>query len=661
MNGGTMTGNNTRYWPENGTDAVEVMNRNYSFLIDSDILSTKGFSSFYGKWTRNDSYGKKSIYVQCIKENDGFVSNVSRLRFIEPIQCSDYLEFAGVLKKKGRNWIYITKSGREAEKIRDAVRNENIYIRLYSLDDNGYIQGYYPPRYTKGIDYKKEKKSPIDAFEISTKITSIYRINYTGFNVPSTGDTVFRSNNEPIHLGEEFLSNPQSITYQTHTNGYQAKIYQKSWLKNSYFRDKVKKMLEHPIKMDGICWPVDMLYNSNREFVGILVPKAEGYQLKQDVMSQVGLEQHFPNWDRYSLTHVTRIILEKISYLQERNVFFGLINASSIFVKDVDHVYLTEMDMLQIEGFPILSYEKVMLAPELQDAEHELRLYTKQQDNYEIAMLTFMLLMPGKFPYNKGKNKSISDSIKKMSFAFHYGGNNRSEYGSQEFFGSWRFVWSHLGNDLKKAFYETFQNGQALSKPENRRDAKFWYGKVRNLEEELKNPYDGESLKMFPRTFKRYSGTKTIRCRKCGIDHPVFYFKYPESQICNSCIGKISDTYFVCKSCKIEYYYDYSTLFKYKKLVETKGFKMPTHCPYCRSDKDSCKECHRIVPTYRLNEMGICPDCAKMRSQKIVGSYTCKGCKKIISITQGEMDFYNSKGWEPPTWCKVCRSKRKNS
>ena len=648
------------FWPGNGTDAVEIMNQNFALLIDVDILSTKGFASFYGKWTRNDSYGKKKIYVQCMNENNNNIQNISRLRFIEPIQSTDYIGFAKNLKQKGKNWIYFTKPGREAEEVREASRNENIYIRLYCLDDKGYIQGYYSSKNTKGTDNKKGKNIQIDAFEISTNITPFYQVNYSDSKIPTTGDIVFDSNNEPIRLGQEFISNPQSITYQTNTNAYQAKIYQKSWLKVSYFKDKVKKMLEHPVKMDGICWPVDMLYNSNKEFVGILVPKAEGYQLKQDVMSQVGLEQHFPNWDRRSLTHVTRIILEKISYLQERNVIFGLINANTIFVKDIDHIYLTEMDMLQIEGFPILSYEKVMQAPELQDSRHELRLYTKQQDNYEIAMLTFMLLMPGKFPYNKGKNKSISDSIKRMSFAFHYGGNNRGEHGSREYFGSWRFVWSHLGNDLKKAFYETFQYGQAYSKPENRRDAKFWYGKVRNLEEELKNPYDNESLKMFPRTFKRYSGTKTITCRKCGIDHPLFYYRYPERQICNSCIGKISDTFFVCKNCQVEYYYDYSTLFKYEKLVETKGFKMPTHCPYCRSDKDSCKECNRIVPTYRLNEMGMCPDCAKKRSQKIVGRYTCLGCRRVINITQGEMDFYEKKGWNTPTRCKDCRSKRKN-
>ena len=139
------------------------------------------------------------------------------------------------------------------------------------------------------------------------------------------------------------------------------------------------------------------------------------------------------------------------------------------------------MDTYQIEGYPILSYERVMQAPELQDTSEGMRLYTKQQDNYEIALLVFMLLMPGKFPYNKGNNKSISESVKNMSFAFRYGKRNE-EHGAKEYFGLWRFAWSHLGYELKQAFYYTFQNGQAFSTPERRRDARFWQKKVEELE-----------------------------------------------------------------------------------------------------------------------------------------------------------------------------------
>jgi hypothetical protein len=342
-------------------------------------------------------------------------------------------------------------------------------------------------------------------------------------------------------------------------------------------------------------------------------------------------------------------------YLQNRNVLFGLINPGAIFVKDENHVYFAEMDTYQIGGFPILSYERVMQAPELQDCDGGLRLYTKQQDNYEIALLVFMILMPGKFPYNKGKYKNISESIKKMSFAFKYG-KQGEEHGAREYYGLWRFVWSHLGNELKQAFYNTFQHDQMYSTPEKRRDAQFWKNKVSRLEAELNNPYDKESLKIFPRTFKRFSGMKTIKCKTCGIEHPIFYYRYPDRQICNSCLGKPSDTHFVCRSCGKSFYYDFGTLFKYEKLVETKNFSMPTHCPYCRSDKMKCMSCGKMVPTYKIGDNGMCFDCNKINRERIAERYYCK-CGNLIELTQGQVDHYMKQYGNLPKRCEICRKK----
>ena len=82
------------------------------------------------------------------------------------------------------------------------------------------------------------------------------------------------------------------------------------------FEDKVRKMLDKKLQCEGVCWPVDLLRNAEGGFVGVLVPAAEGYQLKQQLMSQQGLEEHFPNWNRRQLTHLVKVILEKIVFLR---------------------------------------------------------------------------------------------------------------------------------------------------------------------------------------------------------------------------------------------------------------------------------------------------------------------------------------------------------
>lgn len=645
-------------WPKAGSSAADILNTYNNVLLDASLMDNIAFQRFYSEWVMN-SYGSgKCIYIQTLIGDGVMIPN--GWNGIKALQAREFQEYPSMLKQIGSNWIFLTKSESRAEIMRKSVLYSGIYLRVYGLDGEGKVEDYKPAASAVRPKVSPRKEEITNAFELTDTISPMKRVIFRSSHVPVENSVVYDSDNHEILLGNEFSSNPQSITYQTNRPGTQAKIYEKEWLQFSYFRDKAERMVENPLEMEGICWPTDVLHNANGEFVGILVPKAEGLQLKQNLMSQAGLETNFPNWNRKNLTHMVRTILEKIVYLQKRNVIFGLLNSATIFVKDENHVYFTDLDTYQIEGYPILACERVMQAPELQDSVKGLQLYIKQQDNYEIALLTFMTLMPGKFPYNKGKYKNISDSIREMQFAFRYGEKQGNEHGAHEFFGLWRFVWSHLGNDLKKAFYFTFQKGQRFSLPEKRKYATYWLGLVRNLEEELENPYDKESLRMFPRTFKRYSGTRTIRCSKCGIEHPTFYYRYPERKICNSCMGQPSDQSFVCRSCGKTYYYDFSTLFKYEDLVRKKEFKMPTHCPYCRSDKEKCKgPCGKMVPTYRLNKDGMCPDCAEAARKQIVKSYKCKGCSNMIELSRGQVEYFEKKALNLPVWCDDCKNKRR--
>lgn len=650
--------NRSNIWPYTGATAADLIRNGYRILISSDLLETQGFRNFHKEWIRNSPQSvERLLFVSSLDFEDADITlTYEAMKILRYTECNDYVSFFRNVKKMG-TWLYLTADERKVESIIAASREAGAFLRVYLLDGEGKIK-YCRVSTLKDSNASINAMNSADVYDMPAEIFPVKKVIRRTNRAPMKGDVVFDSNNRSVRLGDEFISNPQSITYHTDLIGVQAKIYQAPWLSISYFEDKARRMLKNPIHCDGICWPIDLLHNVEGEFVGIIVPAAEGYQLKQQVMSQQGLAEHFPEWNRRNLAHLTGVILEKIVFLQERNILFGLVNPGAIFVKDEDHVYFAEMDTYQIEGYPILSHERVMQAPELQNIGGGMRLYTKEQDNYGIALLVFMLLMPGKFPYNKGNNMDITESIRNMAFAFRYG-RQGEEHGAKEYFGSWRFAWSHLGNELKQAFYYTFQGGQPYSNPKKRKDANFWLGKVNSLEKELVNPYDKESLQIFPRTFKRYSGTRTIRCEKCGIDHPDFYYRYPERRICNSCLGQPSKTHFVCKSCNKSFYYDFGTLFKYERLVETKSFSMPTHCPYCRSDKRKCVACGHIVPAYRLNDDGMCFDCSKAARDRISKRYYCN-CGNQITLTQGQVEFYMKKFGRLPQRCDQCRASRRN-
>ena len=638
-------------WPQFGAKADELIGMDYNVLITQELLSQDGFKEFFSQWknivtTNNDI----RIYTPYMVIDDASILFLSdKLFVLKQKENCNYLNLIERIKERGK-WLILTSEKYKAQNFIDASKKIGALVRVYGIGNDGKIIN------VKSLFSNKSNVND-NAFKMTDKVFPI--VIYEKFNTscPKIGDTVYTSKGKPITLIEEFISNAQSITYQTNIQGIQAKIYQTTWLSISYFYDKVKLMLSKNIKYEGICWPIDIIADAQGNFLGYITYAAEGYQLKQDIMSQQGLESNFPNWNRRNLTHLTTMILDKIVYLQEHNILFGLVNPATIFVKDENHIYFTEMDSYQIEGFSILSNEQMMKAPELQtscDCD-KLYLYTQKQDYYEIALLVFMILMPGKFPYIKGNNKNISDSIKQMHFAFRYK-KDGEEHGAREYFGIWRFAWSHLGNDLKFSFYNTFQKGGLFSSPDKRKDAKYWRYKIESLEKELERPYDIESLRLFPRTFKRYTGSELIKCDKCGVEHPKFYFRYSNKKICNSCLGKPTDISFKCKTCGKEFFYDYATLLKYENLVETKNLSMPTHCPYCRSDKRLCVCCQKKFPVYRLNEKNQCIDCAKIERNKVVKRYYGK-CNHIIELTQGEFDFYMRKFGNLPQKCEQCRKK----
>jgi RNase P subunit RPR2 len=49
----------------------------------------------------------------------------------------------------------------------------------------------------------------------------------------------------------------------------------------------------------------------------------------------------------------------------------------------------------------------------------------------------------------------------------------------------------------------------------------------------------------------------------------------------------------------------------------------------------------------------------EVERNKVYKTEICKDCGKFFKITNGEKEFYDSKGWVLPIRCKDCRRKRK--
>jgi hypothetical protein len=120
--------------------------------------------------------------------------------------------------------------------------------------------------------------------------------------------------------------------------------------------------------------------------------------------------------------------------------------------KDENTIYLVDSDSYQIEKFPCPVGTVNFTAPEIQGVDFRTFLRRPEHELFAVAILLFMILMPGKTPYSHQGGESGYLNIKEMHFPYPLGENHSD--GAP--LGPWRFCWSHLTFGIKEAFHRSF-------------------------------------------------------------------------------------------------------------------------------------------------------------------------------------------------------------
>ncbi len=533
-----------------------------------------------------------------------------------------------------------------------AAKRLQTFLQLYSINENGQFVTVQAVRNSR---HEKNRTNNFAAFQLRTAPEIINVVPIHVSREYTTDDKLYNEKKEIIILGKQQLLNPNAVTYSTNITGISAKIYKPDKL-NTFLEEKAKRMLSKNVKYTGLCWPVDILRDGSGEFVGVLVPEAKGEPLHIAIFKRAKLQLYFPNWNKRDLCELTLTILRVIQYLHKMNILMGCINPAAIRIAEKNEVYFVDTDNYQIEGFPALVYNTTFTPPEF--LGQKLYLCTKENENYAVAVLTFMLLMLGKTPYTLVQGKTAEESIAAKNFAFA-GETYRLP-------GMWRFMWSHLSYkrnnievSIKSLFHNTFEDGGKYNQPQTRRTVSNWIGTVLGLKEELDNPEDPESLKLYPRTFKKKKNDVFYTCSICGVSHPKFFFDkryFDNNCICNICIDKQSEVSFTCRSCGKTFYYTYRTALFFERKKANEGWADQKHCSDCKKKVLPCIDCGEILPYYYLKH-GRCRKCNDKPYKKI----KCKDCPIWFTITVGEHEDLAEKGYDDPVRCPDCRKRKRHS
>lgn len=635
-------------WPSFGDDARALLRAPVKVYWDPSALKQPGFKVFMEAWSAADTTQRSWTFIpgfafdsQLDEATRSVVGAYRGVRINHYQDVNDFQAFFTKVKALGKI-VYIIQDESRIDGIFAAAKEAGVFLRFYGISDNGTLRKleHFNTASVQQSSHMAAPKStaPVSShpkFKIETVMATPGLMPPRHGRHPVQGSSVWTADGEQIRLVREVTSISQSITYETSISGKHAKIYTEAYLRLDVFEKKCRRMLEIPIAHPAVCWPEKLLFNEAKEFVGVLVPAAIGLRLMDDVLNQSGLETNFPDWRKRDLVQLAKTVLGAVICLNDHNVLFGNIDANSILVKDAGTVYFTNLEGCQIEGYPCDRQNTIFQPPELQLEERKLRLYTPGQENYGIATLMFMILMNGRIPYTKGRNKELVQSIANMEFPFYFG----KERGVKSPIGRWRFVWSHLSPELKRAFFLTFMKGKDYSEPETRRNARYWLNCVDGLARTLENPYDKESLSIFPRTYKKDRDTVVKRCNYCGIEHPAFFFDkgrngmFEPYNLCIMCSHKQSDNpkeRFRCERCGKVFIYNNGTAL-YHRLMNYEPQR------YCR-------DCKRQIEEER-NEI----------------AWTGIGrCGHRFSLTKGEYDFHMNKFGRIPSRCPNCRNAGKN-
>lgn len=470
------------------------------------------------------------------------------------------------------------------------------------------------------IDFNKkdeEEINPDEIFRVCKNVTSLNDLNPNVRdikNIPGEKEFVYikQGRQGEIELLEKISSGGEGVIYKTNTY-YIAKIYK--YEKNTKRKhEKIKLMLSKNINFEGICFPVSPLYNSNDEFVGYLMPKAEGKEIQKSIFIKQLLLKNFPNWKKRDLVELCITILNKIKYLHNRNIIIGDINPNNILIVSPKEVYFVDTDSYQIEEFPCPVGTINFTAPEIQGKDFKNFLRTVGNENFAIATLLFMIMLPGKPPYSQQGGGSPVENIKNMEFSYPLGENSNKKTPD----GAWRFIWSHLTYDLKEAFYNTFRKEGENSKEDNRLSVSEWLTIFKYYLKLLDSGTFGNRDKMsedlFPTRYKKIEGINYIKCTLCNNEVQE---KHSKNGICRTCLNE--GEIVVCKNCGKEFLFS-----NYNKYIKN------------------------------IKKYDICKDCFNYGNE-IREIINCCDCGKEFEITNNEYNYYINKWSNIPKRCSLCR------
>ena len=302
--------------------------------------------------------------------------------------------------------------------------------------------------------------------------------------IPTTGDIVHSEKKLKIKLANKIARGGEGNVYEfkvmewkkspeASAIKYVAKIYHEGVIDKAKV-EKIKLIINNKSchNIEGVCFPISLLYNEREEPVGYTMIKAGGisgkvFDLRRSLFIKPLAKKKLRGWHRINLVTLCINILSKINALHQYNIIIGDLNYSNILFDKNANVYFIDTDSYQVENYPCpvgtATFSHPDILTDLRKKNFKSFLRTKDHERFAVSTLLFTILLPGLSPYAFKGGSNPAANVKKRNFVFPFIDKSKGIHHVREELvadGQWRFIWSHLPFALKEAFWETFHLGK---------------------------------------------------------------------------------------------------------------------------------------------------------------------------------------------------------
>lgn len=603
------------------------------------------------------------------EEQKPVISMLIRRNLFVCVNTTDWLSLFQIADLRKPRFYLVVHDMRSRKVILEAAKAANVFVNFAQINEDGSIgewvrrDSYSGDRFTgenRVVPTAAERMSNTpDRFKICSKPGFSHVDHITSKCVLSENSRITDSEKEYIIKKKQIVSNG-AVSYSTNVPDVWVKIYDTEAL-TSIKKDKIQLMLSKRINSAGICWPIACAYDADHIFRGYFFSAPSGEPMHLSVLKEAGLQNRFPTWTRKELAELLKTILQKIVQLHDKGVLIGSLNPAAIRIVDSKTIYWVDTDTLQIEDYFATDLNISFRPPEY--IGQKVFYATLDSDYFIVAELVFMIMMLGKSPYGAGIISDPEELLRKQRFLYA----NRESHSSTILPGASRFMWSHL-TEYKDPLFQTLQAGGRYNAVGSRMNDRFWLGLTTKYSDALGQPYDPESVKIYPKTFKRHPDMRFVRCDYCGVEHPSFFYrkqgrKFPDTlnefHICDICFDAKSDEYYTCEDChRVFYYTNETAIFHRRQRVVNQDWKKQRHCDDCKRKVLPCTVCKKPFPYYQLRD-GRCHTCNDTWRNATYKRIYCKDCGSYFDFTNGDHEYYQKRGFSEPTRCPTCRDRKK--